>query len=143
MSLDLRVVSIGLAIAVIWSIYLILLKLSVTFVADMRSLAFFLGLGAFLVFVFYALYNSQHIELRISGPSVIALLAGVFWAVGLLILYTSISHGIEISRLSPLIGLSILFVSIMGIFLLNEAPVEWFQILIGAGLVTLGIYVIL
>ena len=141
MGFDFRIIAIGLAIAVIWAIYLLLVKLSVMFVADNRTQIFFLGLGAFIVFLIYAVYNRP--SFNITGPVMLSMLAGIFWAIGLLILFNSLSGGLEIAKLSPLIGLSILFVSIMGIFLLNESPVEWFEVIVGAALITLGIYILI
>ncbi len=141
MGADFRAISIGLAIAIIWSIYLILIKLSVMFRSDIKSQIFFLGLGAFFVFLIYAAFNRPMFV--VDGPVMVSLLAGMFWAIGLLILFSSLHSGLEIARLSPLIGLSILFVSVMGVFMLNEAPIDWYQVLIGASLITLGIYILI
>ena len=54
---DYRLLTIGLAIAVVWSIYLVLVKMSTLFTSDSRTPIFFIGLGAFLVFLIYAAYN--------------------------------------------------------------------------------------
>lgn len=141
MDVDFRTVSIGLAIAVIWSIYLVLVKLSVMYNSDVKTQIFFLGLGVFFVFLVYAAYNRP--TFVIDGPVMISMLSGIFWAIGLLILFNSLHLGLEIAKLSPLIGLSILFVSLMGVFMLNEAPTDWYQVIVGASLITLGMYILI
>ncbi|MGB9635569.1 MAG: hypothetical protein ACPL0A_03765 [Candidatus Micrarchaeia archaeon] len=42
-----------------------------------------------------------------------------------------------------MIGLSILFVTLISIFVLNEAHAEWFEVIISAALITLGIYILI
>ncbi|MGB9635570.1 MAG: hypothetical protein ACPL0A_03770, partial [Candidatus Micrarchaeia archaeon] len=88
MAFDFRVIALGLAIAIVWSIYLVLVKLSTMFVADQRALIFALGMGAFLVFLVYAIYNRPMLDLDL--PISISFVAGMFWAIGIIFLIYSV-----------------------------------------------------
>ncbi|VVC04055.1 Sugar transport protein [Candidatus Burarchaeum australiense] len=111
------------------------------FALEPRTAALFVGIGILVTFAAYFMFNGSSLALPNNNLAmVVALAAGIFWAVGTLCVLMAFAGGAEAARLAPIFNMNTLVVVGLGIVLLHEVPQQpqMLRVVAGAVLVVIG-----
>ena len=129
----------GIIAAICFGINTIIFKIAYqkgNFSPAYGSLVF--GFGILLAFVVYFLTKpSLQFEWK---STILAVVAGVIWAVGFLAVAVAISQKGEVAKLAPLYNANTIIAVLLGIFLLKEVPntSQMIRVIIGAVMIIAG-----
>lgn len=100
---------------------------------------FSVGLGVFLFFFLMYLIKSPKFIPNWTGLT-LALVAGVLWAIGMLMIALAVANKGDISRLAPLYNTNTLIAVLLGILFLKEIPTGTavFKVISGSVLIVIG-----
>ena len=105
-----------------------------------RAAGLFVGIGIAATFALYFLLSGG-LSMPSNNIAVgTALAAGVFWAVGTLLVLAAFAGGADASKLAPIFNMNTLVVVGLGIVLLHELPSQpqMLRVVGGAVLIVLG-----
>ena len=110
------------------------------FALEPRTSALFVGIGILLTFAVYFLLNGGFTMPAKNMAVGTALAAGVFWAIGTLLVLLAFAGGADAARLTPIFNMNTLVVVGLGIVLLHELPSQpqMLRVAAGAVLVVIG-----
>ncbi|MBL7055186.1 EamA family transporter [Candidatus Woesearchaeota archaeon] len=100
---------------------------------------FSVGLGVFLFFSLVYLIKSPKFIPNWTGLT-LALIAGIVWAAGFLMITLAIANKADISRLAPIYNTNTLIAVLLGMIFLKELPAgsEIIKVISGAVLIVIG-----
>ena len=133
----------GLLAAVAFGISTLLNKVasgSTYFGLEPRTAALFVGIGILMTFAIYFLVNGGFAMPANNLAVGTAVAAGVFWAVGTLLVLMAFAGGADAARITPIFNMNTLVVVGLGIVLLHEVPQQpqMLRVIGGAILVIIG-----
>ena len=133
----------GVVAAFLWGTYTVLSKYVSSnehLGLNIHAAVFFMLVGIGIVFLAYSF--SQGVPSLTGEPStlVLAILAGMLWAGGMIVVYLALSSGADVSRIAPLYNTNTLIAVALGMILLRELPAgtERIKVVIGAILIIIG-----
>ncbi len=135
----------GLAAALLSGASGILLKIaggSGSYNLSASTIAILVLVGVAAIFIPYYLFDNKFsVPIPTDREAIlIAVSAGILWALGSVFFYMAFNIGADASKLIPLSNTSALFAVVFGIVLLHENPShgETWKAVIGASLIVLG-----
>ena len=98
-----------------------------------------IGAGVFLFFLLVFLVKSQKFTPNWTGIT-LAIISGVLWAIGMLMIALAVAKKGDISRLAPLYNTNTLIAVLLGILFLKEIPTGTavFKVISGSVLIVIG-----
>lgn len=133
----------GLLAAVAFGVSTLLNKVasgSAYFGLEPRTTALLVGIGILMTFAIYFLVNGG-LAMPANNLAVgTALAAGVFWAIGTLLVLTAFAGGADAARLAPIFNMNTLVVVGLSIVMLHELPQQpqMLRVIGGAILIVIG-----
>ena len=122
----------GLLASLFWGSYIISAKVASSkkyFGINPFQVSLFMLIGIAIVFLVSNLYfNSFQIPKEPKGIF-FAILAGVLWALGMIVSLIAITKGADVSKLAPLFNSNTLVAVFLGMILLKEVPSSGIQII--------------
>jgi len=133
----------GLLAAVAFGVSTLLNKVasgSAYFGLEPRIAALFVGIGILMTFALYFLVNGGFAIPTNKAAVGTAVAAGVFWAIGTLLVLTAFAGGADAARLTPIFNMNTLVVVGLSIVMLHELPQQpqMLRVIGGALLVIIG-----
>ncbi len=136
-------VTLGILTAIAFGISTVLNKLASSpnyFGIEPRAAGLFVGIGIAATFALYFLLSGGFSMPSNNAGIGTALAAGVFWAVGTLLVLAAFAGGADASKLTPIFNMNTLVVVGLSIVLLHELPQgeQMLRVVGGAILIVLG-----
>ncbi len=136
----------GIIASLLWGAYIVIIKISTGsgFGVDNRLIPFLMLIGIAMVFLMYTFFDRGFEMPKNKWGAVLAVVAGAFWALGMVASVFAITSGADVSKLAPIYNTNTLVTVFLGIILLKELPhsTELIKTILGAVLIVIGAVVI-